>query len=131
MTWNTLKTALASAETALAEKKSQDTVDAKKILIVQLITLKATTVKKNINMSMQDLAGRNTGQQKGVQATETVHHQVRADKELDKGAFDVVTRATVNHGLHRGVIQCAATIEAENRLAFIGSHIGQRQIKLF
>lgn len=27
-TWNTLKTALASAETALAEKKSQDTVDA-------------------------------------------------------------------------------------------------------
>lgn len=38
-TWNTLKTALASAETALAEKKSQDTVDAaKKILIVQLIT---------------------------------------------------------------------------------------------
>ena len=39
-TWNTLKTALASAETALAEKKSQDTVDAseKKLLIVQLIT---------------------------------------------------------------------------------------------
>ncbi len=29
-TWNTLKTALASAETALAEKKSQDTVDAAK-----------------------------------------------------------------------------------------------------
>lgn len=38
-TWNTLKTALTSAETALAEKKSQDTVNAaKKILIVQLIT---------------------------------------------------------------------------------------------
>lgn len=34
--------------------------------------------------------------------------------ESDKGAFDVVTRATVNHGLHRGSYQCAATIEAEN-----------------
>ena len=34
--------------------------------------------------------------------------------EADKGAFDVVTRPTVNHGLHRGSYQCAATIEAEN-----------------
>ena len=34
--------------------------------------------------------------------------------ESDKGAFDVVTRPTVNHGLHRGSYQCAATIEAEN-----------------
>jgi hypothetical protein len=30
--------------------------------------------------------------------------------ELDKGAFDVVTRATTNHGLHRGSFQCSATI---------------------
>lgn len=33
--------------------------------------------------------------------------------ELDKGAFDVVTRATANHGLHRGSYQCTATIEGE------------------
>ena len=26
--------------------------------------------------------------------------------EKDKGAFDVVTRATTNHGLHRGSYQC-------------------------
>ena len=30
--------------------------------------------------------------------------------EHDKGAFDVVTRATANHGLHRGSFQCIATI---------------------
>ena len=35
-----------------------------------------------------------------------------ADKkgELDKGAFDTVSRATTNHGLHRGSYQCTAVI---------------------
>lgn len=32
----------------------------------------------------------------------------------DNGAFDTVTRATVNHGLHRGSFQCNAVIKAEN-----------------
>ena len=31
--------------------------------------------------------------------------------EYDKGAFDTVTRATTNHGLHRGSFQCTAVIE--------------------
>lgn len=31
--------------------------------------------------------------------------------ESDKGAFDTVTRATTNHGLHRGSFQCNAIIE--------------------
>lgn len=30
--------------------------------------------------------------------------------ELDKGAFDTVSRATTNHGLHRGSYQCTAVI---------------------
>ena len=34
--------------------------------------------------------------------------------EYDKGAFDTVTRATANHGLHRGSFQCTDVIEAEN-----------------
>lgn len=33
--------------------------------------------------------------------------------EKDKGAFDAVTRATTNHGLHRGSYQCTAVIEGE------------------
>lgn len=46
-TWNTLKTALASAETALAEKKSQDTVDAAKKNLDSAIATKIKLVAKN------------------------------------------------------------------------------------
>lgn len=34
--------------------------------------------------------------------------------EYDKGAFDVVSRATTNHGLHRGSFQCSADIFAKD-----------------
>ena len=34
--------------------------------------------------------------------------------EFDIGAFDTVTRATTNHGLHRGSYQCMATIDTED-----------------
>ena len=34
--------------------------------------------------------------------------------ELDKGAYDAVTRATTNHGLHRGSFQCDAVIYGAN-----------------
>ena len=46
--------------------------------------------------------------------------------EHDKGAFDTVTRATANHGLHRGSYQCMAQIDAEdeggNSKSFAVSH---------
>ena len=38
--------------------------------------------------------------------------------ELDKGAFDAVSRATTNHGLHRGSFQCMATVETEEGQKF-------------
>ena len=38
--------------------------------------------------------------------------------EADKGAFDVVTRATTNHGLHRGSYQCMATIKCTDGTEF-------------
>ena len=37
--------------------------------------------------------------------------EVDSRGEHDKGAFDAVTRATTNHGLHRGSFQCTAVIE--------------------
>ena len=48
----------------------------------------------------------------GVQAagSDAGSDETDSRKESDKGAFDVVTRATTNHGLHRGSFQCAATI---------------------
>lgn len=35
--------------------------------------------------------------------------------ETDKGAFDTVTRATTNHGLHRGSYQCTAVIKTADK----------------
>lgn len=37
--------------------------------------------------------------------------ELDAHNETDKGAFDVVTRATFNHGLHRGSYQCTDAIQ--------------------
>lgn len=45
-----------------------------------------------------------------------------AKGELDKGAFDTVTRATVNHGLHRGSYQCVAVIYGESGRTYQVSH---------
>ena len=115
-TWNALKTALASAETAFTEKKSQDTVDAaKKSLDSAIDNLKAA-VKDEYKYVYAGLSWAEYWAAEGVQAAGDSSSSGEADKkgELDKGAFDVVTRATVNHGLHRGSYQCAATIEAEN-----------------
>ena len=49
----------------------------------------------------------------GVQAAGSTASSSEKDShaESDKGAFDTVTRATANHGLHRGSFQCNATIE--------------------
>ena len=115
-TWNTLKTALASAETALAEKKSQDTVDAaKKNLDSAIDNLKAA-VKEEYKYVYAGLSWAEYWAAEGVQAAGDSSSSSELDTkgDSDKGAFDVVTRATVNHGLHRGSYQCAATIEAEN-----------------
>ena len=50
--------------------------------------------------------------QEGVQAAGDSSSSSELDNknEYDKGAFDTVTRATTNHGLHRGSFQCNATI---------------------
>lgn len=42
--------------------------------------------------------------------------------EADKGAFDTVTRATANHGLHRGSYQTEATIIATDGTKFAVSY---------
>ena len=49
----------------------------------------------------------------GVQAAGSTAASSEKDShgESDKGAFDTVTRATTNHGLHRGSFQCNAIIE--------------------
>ena len=48
----------------------------------------------------------------------TSSDELDSHNESDKGAFDVVTRATTNHGLHRGSYQCTAVIQAEDGTEF-------------
>lgn len=40
--------------------------------------------------------------------------KIDSHNEMDTGAFDVVTRATANHGLHRGNFQCTAIVYDED-----------------
>lgn len=51
----------------------------------------------------------------GVQAAGSTAASSEKDShgESDKGAFDTVTRATTNHGLHRGSFQCNAIVETK------------------
>ena len=60
----------------------------------------------------------------GVQAAGDSSSSSELDtrNEADKGAFDAVTRATANHGLHRGSFQCVDVIEAENGKTYEISH---------
>ena len=56
----------------------------------------------------------------GVQAAGSTATGAELDShnESDTGAFDVVTRATANHGLHRGSYQCMATIYTNEGATF-------------
>ena len=56
----------------------------------------------------------------GVQAAGSTASSSDLDSrsEADKGAFDAVTRATANHGLHRGSYQCMATIYTNEGATF-------------
>ena len=61
----------------------------------------------------------------------TSSEEVDGHKELDKGAFDTVTRATTNHGLHRGSFQTETTIVAEDGSRYpIATWVDQNTIKL-
>lgn len=61
----------------------------------------------------------------------TSSEELDGHKELDKGAFDTVTRATTNHGLHRGSFQTETTIVAEDGSRYpIATWVDQNTIKL-
>ena len=52
----------------------------------------------------------------------TSNDQLDSHDEHDKGAFDAVSRATTNHGLHRGSFQQVATIYATDGSTYTVSH---------
>ena len=115
-TWKTLQEKLTAAQTALSEKKSQDAVDTAKKELETAIEALVKSPTEEYKYVYAGLSWAEYWAAEGVQAAGDSSSSDETDKkgELDKGAFDVVTRATTNHGLHRGSYQCMAIIEAEN-----------------
>ena len=70
----------------------------------------------NTNTYTQDLHGNSTGKQRVFMKQQTPPLLMKKDRrnESDLGGFDAVTRATANHGLHRGSFQTMATVYDAN-----------------
>lgn len=111
-TWSKVSEALKVAKSALTAKESQDAVN---------------TAATNLNNAIDNLA-----KQEYIYcyagltwseywANESVYNSTNTSSnsktdlrgESDKGGFDTVTRATTNHGLHRGSFQCTAIVDTE------------------
>lgn len=111
-TWSKVSEALTAAKSALAAKESQDAVN---------------TAATNLNNAIGKLA-----KQEYIYcyagltwaeywANESVYNSTNTSSnsktdlrgEFDKGGFDTVTRATTNHGLHRGSFQCTAIVDTK------------------
>lgn len=113
--WASMQAALTAAEAALIAKESQEAVDqAVKNLNDAVVALVAAA--EEYTYVYAGLGWAEYWAAEGVQAAGSAATSDEADSkgEYDKGAFDTVTRATTNHGLHRGSFQCNAVIKAEN-----------------
>ena len=117
--WKAMQTALTAAESAQAAKESQEAVDqAAKSLNDAIGALKKTeaAVENEYSYVYVGMTWAEYWANEGVQnAGSTASSDVLdSHNEYDKGAFDAVTRATTNHGLHRGSFQCSAVIETND-----------------
>ena len=114
--WSTLKIKLTAARTALSEKKSQDTVDTAKKELDAAIKGLVKETKDEYSYVYVGMTWAEYWANEGVYQAGSTESSEEQDShgEYDKGAFDVVTRATTNHGLHRGSFQCNAVIETND-----------------
>lgn len=115
--WKAMQTALTAAESAQAAKESQEAVDkAKDTLNTAVNALVKAETKEEYSYVYVGMTWAEYWANEGVlNAGSTASSDVLdSHKEYDKGAFDAVTRATSNHGLHRGSFQCSAVIETND-----------------
>ncbi len=109
--WKTFSDALAAANSALEAKESQSAIDAAEASLKSAIDalVKAEKEYKYVYAALtyqeywsaEDVLAGNSAESSSTYDT---------NGELDKGAFDTVTRATANHGLHRGNFQQDVTV---------------------
>lgn len=115
--WKAMQTALTAAESAQAAKESQEAVDkAKDTLNTAVNALVKAETKEEYSYVYAGMTWAEYWANEGVlNAGSTASSDVLdSHNEYDKGAFDAVTRATTNHGLHRGSFQCSAVIETND-----------------
>lgn len=115
--WKAMQTALTAAESAQAAKESQEAVDkAKDTLNTAVNALVKAETKEEYSYVYAGMTWAEYWANEGVlNAGSTASSDVLdSHNEYDKGAFDAVTRATANHGLHRGSFQCSAVIETND-----------------
>lgn len=115
--WKAMQTVLTAAESAQAAKESQEAVDkAKDTLNTAVNALVKAETKEEYSYVYVGMTWAEYWANEGVlNAGSTASSDVLdSHKEYDKGAFDAVTRATSNHGLHRGSFQCSAVIETND-----------------
>lgn len=110
-TWSKVSEALKAANSALTAKESQTAVDSAATALNAAV--KGLVKEEKYVYCYAGLTWAEYWDAEGVQAAgrTTASSDTDSRGELDKGAFDTVTRATKNHGLHRGSFQCNATIE--------------------
>lgn len=112
-TWSKVSETLKAAKSALTAKESQTAVDSAATALNAAV--KGLVKEEKYVYCYAGLTWSEYWAAEGVQAAGSTasSDEVDAKGEYDKGAFDTVTRATKNHGLHRGSFQCNAVVETE------------------
>lgn len=112
-TWSKVSEALKAAKSALTAKESQTAVDSAATALNAAV--KGLVKEEKYVYCYAGLTWAEYWAAEGVQAAGSTASSSEKDShnESDKGAFDTVTRATANHGLHRGSFQCNAIVETE------------------
>ena len=113
--WASMQTELQEAKEELAAKHSQATVDEATSHLNAAIEALVKAETSEYKYVYAGLSWAEYWASEGVYLADgsnlTSSSDVTDKKgELDKGAFDTVSRATTNHGLHRGSYQCTAVI---------------------
>lgn len=112
-TWSKVSEALKAAKSAFTAKESQTAVDSAATALNAAV--KGLVKEEKYVYCYAGLTWSEYWAAEGVQAAGSTasSDEVDAKGEYDKGAFDTVTRATKNHGIHRGSFQCNAVVETE------------------
>lgn len=112
-TWSKVSEALKAAKSAFTAKESQTAVDSAATALNTAV--KGLVKEEKYVYCYAGLTWAEYWAAEGVQAAGSTASSSEKDShnESDKGAFDTVTRATANHGLHRGSFQCNAIVETK------------------